>query len=249
VNSKTVLALAAMLAGFTAGGCSTSGDSIFQPPPYADFLSQPHRLAPVPGQSGALEWEEPVTDLRQYRRVLLERIQVRLADNADYKTVDPADLKTLVDTFHQAIVKALGAAYPVVDKPGPDVLRVRIVIFDLVATQPIVSAGVFFTPYATTPDLRSGPATGGVAGSAPYLGRTGIAMQFLDSMTGRVVAEYADVRFGRKYVVDTNAGVVSGATVGMSDYVKAFSTWAYAQQAFNKWAQQFRARLDQINGK
>lgn len=32
-------------------------------------------------------------------------------------------------------------------------------------------------------------------------------------------------------------------------YAKAYSTWAYAQQAFDGWAQQFRARLDQAHGR
>jgi hypothetical protein len=64
-----------------------------------------------------------------------------------------------------------------------------------------------------------------------------------------VIAEYADTQVGRKYVVDTSKGVGSAITTGFSDYAKAYSTWAYARQAFDGWAQQFRARLDQIHGR
>jgi hypothetical protein len=231
-----------------AAGCASTGPGFGDPTaPYADLLEHPLRLRPAPDDRGALVWQVPDAELRQYRRIALERIQVRLADDAAFKSVDPADLKALVDYFHQAIVKALGDRYPIADAPGPDVLRVRIVIFDLVPTRPEVSAAVFLTPYAMVPDLLSGPATGRVAGSAPYLGRTGIAVQFRDGETGREVGEYADTRFGRKYVVDTSQGVLNAATTGIGDYLKAFSTWDYAKQAFDQWAALFRARLDRIH--
>ena len=216
---------------------------------YAAFLTQPDRLQPVPGDDGAYRWIDANANLGRYDKVLLERIQVQLASDADYKAVDPAELKTLVDYFQQAILKALGDAYPVVNRPGPGVLRVRITIVDLVPTKPEVSVVTLVVPYATVADVASGAAAGGPVGSAPYLGRTGIAAQFIDSQTSRVIAEYADTQVGRKYVVDTSKGVGNAITTGISDYTKAYSTWAYAQQAFDGWAQQLRARLDQAHNR
>jgi hypothetical protein len=142
VNDAIRLSAPALCAVLALGGCATTdsgGDT--QAPPYADLLSQPQRLRAVPGESGALGWQVPDAELRKYDKVLLERIQVRIADDARHKTIDPADLKSLVDDFRQSIVKALGAAYPVVAKPGSGVLRVRIAIYDLVPTQPLVSVG------------------------------------------------------------------------------------------------------------
>ena len=112
-----------------------------------------------------------------------------------------------------------------------------------------MSVVTLVVPYATVADVASGAAAGGPVGSAPYLGRTGIAAQFIDGQTGRVIAEYADTQVGRKYVVDTSKGVGSAITTGVSDYAKAYSTWAYAKQAFDGWARQFRARLDQAHGR
>jgi hypothetical protein len=231
--------------------CATNPDMSEQATPaaYAGFLSDPGRLQPVPGDSGAYQWADSATTLARYNKILLERIQVQLADNADYKAVDPAQLKALTDYFHQAIVTALGSAYPVVNQPGRGVLRVRITIVNLVPTKPEMSVVTAVVPFAAIPDLASGAASGGPMGSAPYLGRTGIAVQFIDSETSRVVAEYADTRVGRKYVVDTSQGVGNAVTTGVSDYAKSFSTWAYAQQAFDGWAQKFRARLDQVHGR
>lgn len=236
---------------FLLAACATGPTSEQTPTPaaYAAFLTYPDRLQPVPGDSGAYRWIDPGANLGRYDKILLERIQVQLASDADYKAVDPTQLKTLVDYFHQAIVTALGSAYPVVSKPGRGVLRVRITIVDLVPTKPEMSVIALVVPYATVADMASGAASGGPVGSAPYLGRTGIAAQFIDSESNRVIAEYADTRVGRKYVVDTSQGVGNAVSTGFSDYAKAYSTWAYAQQAFDGWAQQFRARLDQAHGR
>lgn len=241
----------ALLTLFLAA-CSTSPDLSEQAPPpaaYAGFLAHPDRLQPVPSESGAYRWIDSDAKLAQYNQILLERIQVQLASDAEYKAIDPTELKVLTDYFHQAIVKALGDTYSVVSRVGPGVLRVKITIVDLVPTKPEMSVVALVVPYATVADVTSGAAAGGPAGSAPYLGRTGIAVQFIDSQTSRVIAEYADTQVGRKYVVDTAKGVGSAITIGFSDYAKAYSTWAYAQQAFDGWAQQFRARLDQAHSR
>ncbi|MGB5063460.1 MAG: DUF3313 domain-containing protein [Candidatus Competibacter sp.] len=232
--------------------CASSPDLSEQAPAsaaYAGFLTYPDRLQPVPGDSGAYRWIDRDADLARFDKILLERIRVQLASDADYKAIDPTELKALTDDFHQAIVTALGNAYPIVTQSGPGVLRVRITIVDLVPTKPEMSVVALVVPYATVADVASGAAAGGPVGSAPYLGRTGIAAQFIDSKTNRVVAEYADTRVGRKYVVDTSQGVGNAISTGFSDYAKAYSTWAYARQAFEGWAQQFRARLDQIHGR
>ena len=246
----SLLRLASLTLLLTA--CATSSDLNEQAPApaaYGGFLTHADRLQPVPGDSGAYRWIDSSANLGRYNQILLERIQVQLASDAEYKAIDPTELKTLTDYFQQSIVTALGNAYPVVNRIGPGVLRVKITLVDLVPTKPEMSVVALVVPYATVADVASGAAAGGPVGSAPYLGRTGIAAQFIDSQTNRVIAEFADTQVGRKYVVDTSKGVGSAITTGFSDYAKAYSTWAYARQAFDGWAQQFRARLDQIHGR
>ena len=246
--SLTPIAVAALL---LCGGCATTqtAGGGAQRPPYADFLSQPQRLRPAANGSGALVWVDPGVDLSHYQRFLVDPIQVRLAEDADYKTVDPAELKALTDYLQQAITKALAPTYQVVTKPGPGVLRLRIAITDLVPTKPEYSVAALVVPYATVVDLASGPVSGGQVGSMPYLGRTGIAGMLIDSRTQQVVAEYADTRVGRKYVVDTKDGLSGAVTTGVGAYVKSYSTWAYARQAFDGWAGDLRRWLDGVHGR
>lgn len=243
----TSLLLASLL---VASGCATnltagSGGQ----PAYAEFLSQPGRLRPVTDGSGALAWVDTGADLKRFDKFLIEPIQVRLADDAGHKTVDPAQLKTLTDSLHQSIVKALTPTYQVVTQPGPGVLRIRIALTDLVPTKPEYSVAALVVPYATVIDLASGAAAGQSAGSPPYLGRTGIAAMLIDTQNQQVVAEYADTRIGRKYVVAPEKGFTGAIKTGVGNYLKSYSSWAYARQAFDGWAEVLRRWLDRVQGR
>ena len=229
------------------GGCATdlttgSGDQ----PAYAEFLSQPGRLRPAADGSGALAWVDPGADLSRYNQFLIEPIQVRLAEDAGHKTVDPGQLKTLTDYLKESVIKALTPTYQVVTQPGPGVLRIRIAITDLVPTKPAYSVAALVVPYATVVDLASGAAAGQSAGSPPYLGRTGIAAMLIDAQNQQVVAEYADTRIGRKYVVDPGKGFTGAIKAGMGNYVRSYTSWAYARQAFDGWAAVLRRWLDRV---
>jgi len=242
------------IAGATllTAGCATTPDTGKGTPAaptdaYRSVLSQPERLRAVGADGFAREWVDPAADFRKYDQVLIERIRVKL--DADSSDVDPTDLKALTDYFHSALVKALEPQYPVVAKSGPNVLRLRITLVDLVSTKPEMSVIVLVTPYATVPDMLVSAASGGPTGSAPYLGRTGIAVEFIDGGSRTVVAQFADTSFGRKFVLDKDGDLSKTVSGTVDGYAKSFSTWAYAQQAFDEWAQLFRQRLDAANGR
>jgi hypothetical protein len=187
--TKTMFIAGVFGAAILFSGCASSpptGSASGDAPAsnrYAKALAYPDRLQPT-GDDGAMRWKDPAVDFRKYDRILIERIRVDL--DADSSSVDPNELKALVDYFHQTVVKAIDPPYRIVDRPGRGVLRVRVTLVDLVATKPAVSVAVLLTPYATLPDLISGTTGGGPAGSAPYLGQW--AAQFrsrLDQISGR----------------------------------------------------------------
>ncbi len=248
---QTLLTTSALSAALLVGGCATPGATggSSAAPAYADFLSHPDRLKPVAGDDGAMLWIDPGIDLAKYDKFLIERIQVHMADDAAYKAVDPTELKAMTDYLYNAITKALKPTYKVVSKPGPGVLSVRIAITNLVPTKPEYSVAALVIPYATVADIASGAASGRPAGSTAYLGRTGIAGSLIESRTNRVVAEYADDEVGRKYVVDTSKGVTNAVTTGVDDYLSSYSSWAYAKQAFDGWAADFRKWVDGAHGR
>lgn len=232
-----------------AGCASGPGDGKADPgDKYRAVLTQPSRLQPVPGQTGAYRWIAPDAKLGAYDKVLLDRIHVQLADPGEYGSVDPVALAHLVEYFRKSLEKSLGSAYPLVNRPGPDVLRVRATIVDVVPNDVAVSAATTAVagPVAT---VLISEATGVPPGAAPYLGRTGIAVTFIDSRSGRVIGEFADTKFGQQYVLDPNKGVAGMVDANTKSFFDSFSKWAYVQQAFDYWAALFRKRLDEAHGK
>lgn len=253
--ATTILA-AAVLAGCAANDPTASsvlggGDSVTATDKArltrSGFLSDYARLRPTPWGDGVECWRGANVDARKYDKVLITRMVVTLKPGQQ-AGIDPADLKTLTDYFHTALVNALKPQLQVVDKAGPGVLVMRIALTDLAPTQVQDSLAGTFVPYAFVAEAGSGVATGRPAGSTPYLGETGMEMQFRDGATGAILAECRDTEIGRKYAADLNASVIGAAQTWASGYLNSFQSWSYAKNAFDKWASLTAQRLAELRG-
>jgi hypothetical protein len=187
-------------------------------------------------------WHEAGTNWKQYDEVLFERIQVYLKPSA-LQPVDPTDLKMLIDYLHSDLVRAIQPQAQVVNAAGPGVLSVRIALTDLVPTNQLASVAGTAAPYGFVAEIGSGAATGKPLGSTPYLGQTGLEVQFRDGASGKVVAECADTEIGLKYAADLNAGAAGAAEAWVNGYVDSFTQWEYAKKAFDKWSADFATRF------
>lgn len=247
------LALALLL-----GGCASTDDSLLgrgtgvtaSDPTrltQSGFLSSYGRLKPVPWADGIQCWRAPNLDASRYDKVLIARMTVSLKPD-QRQEIDPTDLKTLTDYFHGAMVKALKPRMKVVETSGPGVLGLRIALTNLVPTQVSRSLTGTLIPYAFVAEAGSGVATGRPAGSTPYLGETSMEMQFVDGASGAILAECRDTEIGRKYAAELDAGAAGAAQTWASGYVNSFQSWAYAKNAFDKWAALTAERLAALRG-
>ena len=222
-----------------AGCASTNGKAkVDEGPKYSGFLSDYSKLQPDPDGSKAMRYINPETSLKKYNKVMIDKIVISLKSDAEYKAIDPEEMKALTDYFREAITKELGSDYPVVNQAGPGVLRARIAITDLVPTKTAMTVVVLVTPYATVADLASGAASKGGAGSAPYLGHSAVEVEGMDSETLQPVFSYVEQKFPKKYDVENPTA-----------YFDAYSTWAYVKNNFDYWAKKFRTRMDEAHGK
>ncbi len=246
-----LIAVACMAAVILAGGCASTAPtgSTGLGSQYTSLLKYPDRISPAPGAMGGYRWIAPNADFKQYDKVLISRILVTL-DTSESKTVDPVTQAKLVDYFRAALVKALQPKYPVVSQPGPGVLVARITLVDLVPVNVKEDIAYQAVPFGAgvVAELAEGPVTGEGFGSAPFLGRTGVVVQFFDGKTNQLIGEYADTQFGKQYVANFSKGVTGAAEQGWDQYWKGLKSWDYAQEAFTGWAQAFRAYLDKAHG-
>ena len=217
------------------------------------FLSDYARLAPVPGLNGIQCWHDPKLDASKFDKVLVSRIVVSLAPpkggvGGGQSTIDPSDLKTLTDYFHDALVRSLRPQMKIADKAGPGVIVIRIALTDLVPTGIVDSLAGTLVPYGFVAEAGSGVATGRPAGSTPYMGETGMEMQVRDGASGAILAECRDTEIGRKYAADLNTGTVGAAQTWASGYLNSFQSWSYAKDAFDKWSLLIAKRIAELRG-
>ena len=217
------------------------------------FLSDYARLKPVAALDGIECWRDTALNPKQFDKVLVSRIVVSLAPpkgqkDGGVKIIDPSDLKTLTDYFHAALVKALTPHMQVVDKAGAGVVVIRVALTDLVPTTVTDSLAGTLIPYGFVAEAGSGVATGRPAGSTPYLGETGMEMQFRDGANGQVIAECRDTEIGRKYAADVNSSAVGAAQTWANGYMSSFQAWQYAKEAFDKWSLLVARRFAELRG-
>jgi hypothetical protein len=211
------------------------------------FLSEYARLKPVSWADGIQCWRDTRLDAKKFDKVMIARMTVSLKPDQQ-RGIDPTDLKALTDYFHGALVKALEPQLRVVDKPGPGVLVLRIALTNLVPTGVGESVVGTVVPYAFVAEAGSGVATGRPAGSTPYMGETGMEMQFRDGATNAILGECRDTEIGRKYAADLDTGATGAAQTWASGYLNSFQSWAYARNAFDKWAALTAKRLAELRG-
>jgi hypothetical protein len=192
---------------------------------HSGFLGDYSQL--TPGSKGQLaeRYIKDGVDFKKYKKVMMDQVMFYLNADAEDKGINPDEMKELADKFHKAVVKALGDAYPMVEKPGPDVMRVRVAITDLQSNKPVLSGITTIVPAG----LAISIVKKGITGKHTGVGEVSMEVELLDSETDERLAAGVDRRAGGK--------------------LKGVKKWGSAEQAFDHWAKKLRTRLDEFHGK
>jgi hypothetical protein len=193
-------------------------------------------LEPTGDGGGRLIYVKQSDILASYDQVLLDPIEIWFHPNASYRGINPDELNILTDYFEEAIVNALNKprqgvggklseGYPVVDAPGPNVLRARAAITGLTLERP--QRGIGGKTGATFLQMKlRDSAAGTITGI-----ETAMEAELLDAQTGeRLIA-----------IVDRRSGDVAGPRPGIAP-------WEYAKNALDYWAEQLRRAMDKAHG-
>jgi hypothetical protein len=194
---------------------------------YSGFFGNPSvydLLKPGPEGGAKLRWIKEGVEPQKYDRFMVDSVIFFLADQADYKGIDPQEMKELADEFNKEIVAAFKDRYPIVAEPGPSVARIRIAITNIKQSRPGVSVVTSIIPVGIGVSLVKKGATGGWSGS----GETGIEVMALDSMTNDMLILALDTR--------------------KAEFEQRFSKWGSATDAFKFWAARAVTFIDNAVG-
>lgn len=210
-----------LLALAMLAGCAASGMTDVKK---AGFLGDYSMMKPGGDDRAALLYIKPNADFKQYNKIMFDRVMVLLADNAEYREIDPAMLKELTDYYQNALLTAVKSGYEIVDQPGPGVLRVRTAITGVKPSKPVANTLSTIIPVGI---VASG-ATKAISGDNLGTGEAQTEFEVVDAQSGERLAAAVDKRQGGKMMFR--------------------ATWTDTKDAFDFWAKRFRERLDELRG-
>ena len=193
-----------------------------KPPQNSGFLSDYAKLAPAADNPKTKLWVDKSFDFKPYTKVLLSPVEVWVSPTSQYKGASPDALKRMSDNFGASFKKALEPAYQLVDKPGPDVLHIRLAVTGINLVKPDKNP-TDFLPIIFIVKTASG------ANSKLDVVLTG-EMEVM-SPENKVVAAAEAFGTGEKTVEE-----------------KQTITWKELQTITDNWGKGLRRRLDEARG-
>jgi hypothetical protein len=190
------------------------------------FLSDYSKLEPDKGYAD-FGYVKEGFNWKPYDKIMIDHLVFFLSKDAEYKAIQPDELKEISDVWHRAFIESLEGAYEIVIEPGPGVLRIRAAITDLSPTKPGINTITTVLPVGLAISIFKKGATGTHAG----VGQVTAEIELLDSSTNEVLAAGIDYKAGEKYRVD-----------------KMLSKWGHIRVAIEAWAKAIRERLDEVSG-
>ncbi len=220
---KTVRVVLSVVIGLAVAASTGFAEDIN----FSGFLGNPSVYSLMkPGPEGGvkLRWMKEGVDPKKYEKFMVDSVIFFLSDQAEYKGIDPQEMKELCDEFNKALVAAFKDKYLIVADPSPNVMRIRIAITEIKPSRPGVSTVTSIIPVGLGVSLVKKGATGGWAGS----GETGIEMMALDSVTDEILVLAVDQR--------------------KAEFEQRFSKWGSATDAFKFWSEKTVAYIDYVKG-
>ncbi len=171
----------------------------------------------------------PDVEPSQYTQFWIEPVRVAMDRDPRIPRIDERERQRMADYFETQIHRALEDAYPLVDGPAPDTVRIRATITGLAYNRPPFD---YDRPGGLQPGPRSRTSQGTkvLFSRVEGVGEAWIEVEFFDSETGELLMAVADRQRGLR----------------LQDNANRSFTWGDARQAFRRWARQLRYQFDEL---
>lgn len=224
ISRALVVAIALVTAAVIMTACATTRQSRGTGPA-SGFLGDYSNLRKGEKGEPQLIFIRPDVDWARYESIYIESVTIWRNEKTD--DVPEEEKQLLTDFFFHALHQQLSEDYEIVDRPGPDVLKLRAAI-----TEAKGSKAVMNTITSVVPALRTLTTIVGMsAGTSALVGKAGIEGEITDSMSGDRLMAALDQRQGTKAV---RGGV---------------KTWSDVKLASEFWAERLRKRLATLSGR
>jgi hypothetical protein len=217
-----VLLIIGCLCSITAG-CATHKNEQLA---YSGFLEDYRQLQADPHINGVRSWITPYAPIGLYNRFMVEPVVLYFSPELQNQSIlSPLLAGQLTDYMTDALRRALGAKYKLVDKPGHDVARIQAAFAGAMLTREALDA---------TPEETWALSLEGIdqpSGSENRIAVAQLESRLLESLTGKHLAKIIihQGRDAQKIQVDRLS-------------IEAL------YPVINYWAELFRQQIDQAHG-
>ena len=164
---------------------------------------------------------------------MLDHVVFYFSEDSKYKGIKADVLKDLSDEFHKAAAEALEGGYPLVNEPGPDVMRIRVAITELKQGRPGLTLTTTVMPGGFGVKALKKIATG----SHSFAGQTSVEAEMLDSVTGERIAAIMD-----------DGEELEKMKFNLRQLKEGMTIWGDVEDVFKFWAKRLRTWLDKTHG-
>ncbi|MCX6901512.1 MAG: DUF3313 domain-containing protein [Verrucomicrobia bacterium] len=215
MKAKTLSVFSLMVAGLLIAGCSTS-------PKSGKYSSVPEseQLRPDVRFPHALVYIKEGTSFAQYSKFIVDPVEIyRGTDASWHKGKVTEQAKQELAQFARAeFVRVLGPKYPVVDQPGPGVLRIKLTLADVELTTPALAVVSHFSPGGMGMNLLGTGA--GMQGS--FMGSVTMSVELRDAQSDTVLAAALTKQAPLAVDVTKTFGNLSAARAGITETAVKF---------------------------
>lgn len=195
-------------------------------PNASGFLQDYTRLKPVPDKEGRYAWTAPDAELRPYTRFVLPPMEVWIDRDAQYRGLSADVVQRLAGIYQSSFARVLAPEYAVVSQPGPGIATCRFAITGLTPERP------GFTPLDVIPIKAAFTLVRAATGTAAQVARVSAEIECQDSVSRKPLIE----------------AVITG--VGERKFVEGQPiTWPEVEPVLASWAQDFKTRLNAVQGR
>ena len=221
VVALTLATLAAPVAAQGPG--AAAGEGLVYP---SGFLPDYSRLKPVPGKPGRFAWLAPDPELRGYNRFIMQPLTITLDPDAQNRGFEADVMQRLAAIYQTAFARVLSPEYPVVDQPGRGVALCRFAITGVTPVSPQ------FRPRDALPFMAAFNVARAASGTSARVARVSAEIECEDSLTQKLLLEAVVTGVGTKQFAE-NQPIM----------------WTDVEPVLSGWAQDFKDRLNTVQGR
>jgi len=138
----------------------------------------------------ALVYKKDGVNGKKYVKFFFEPVVIYKGLDAQFNNVSEDDKKITADFIMNEFTRVIKDKYPVVDKPAPDVMRIRLTLAGIETTKPALATVTRVIPIGLAMNL--GKSAAGMSGS--FMGSVTMSGEFYDSETNTLIFAFLTKR-------------------------------------------------------